>query len=561
MATLDQNDDAIKAERARQSKLTRAALMRLAEARRQKTQFELDFREGYWFAAPHRRRSVYSNVKPTQWKPKDAAELNTSFAFEICGDFPTVILNTFCPEQANWVTRRLPPGVAQGLQDDVKEKIQRATQAQDKDVFLSIGASNFYAESGKAFNPDLALGTVAMWIDHPVTWKSPRCQAIPLRELEINVGPDGSIDDRFVVRWTKLRYLDAILPKTPLPEKIRKARDKDDSKDCQVIWGFWRIYDDTQDEKWQHVVLIDETMVASSELTGEGCCPLIVARFNPCPEWAFGMGPLIQALPDLRMMDELDGDRIDNINLMLRPPIGFPDDSFANISEGLEAGFAYPVRPGSEGAIKNIYEPPAPAAAIYFTQDKEMRIKRLFFLDWPDQLGKTPPTATQWLDQMTLAQRRIGTPGMPFWKEWCAGAFQRFVYLLEKAGKIEKIRVNGKIVPLMPYNPAQRSAEQEEVAMFARFGEIGGQMFPEEFKMKVDGSKTLEKLASKMSVNDVVVWRDEGAVAGAIGNIAKLIGGATPGAPAMPQGQPMPQDTAGAPTAAPKFEVRSNGPF
>lgn len=561
MATLDQNtreQDEIKAAAAAKAGICKTALYRLAEARRQKVQFEMDMREGYWFAAPHRRRTVYSNTRPTEWKPKDAAELNTSFAFELCGDFPTVMINTFTPEAGTWVTRRIPPSVTRKMQEDERTKIKRDTDAQDKEIFLEISASNFYAESGKLFNPDLALGTVAMWIDKGASWAPPECQAIPIRELEINVGPKGQIDDRFLVRWTKLRYLDAVLPGVPLPEKIRKAKAKDDTKDCQVVWGFWRIYDDTEDEKWQHVVLIDDMLVNDSLIKGKGCCPLVVARFNACPEWAYGTGPLIQALPDLRMMDELAGDRVDNINLMLRPPIGFPDDSFANISEGLEAGFAYPIRPGSEGAVKNIYEPPAPDAAIYFTQDMEMRIKRLFFLDWPDQLGKTPPTATQWLDQMTLAQRRIGTPGLGFWKEWCAGVFERFTYLLEKGGAIQKIRINEKPVPLMPYNPAQRAAEQEEVAMFARFGEIGGQMFPEEWKVKVDGSATLEKLAGKMSVNDIVVWREEGAVAGAISNIAKLVGGATPGAPALPQGMPMPQDTTGAPTAAPKFEVRSN---
>lgn len=536
------------------------ALTRLADARKQKVQFELDMREGYFFAAPHRQRTVYSTTRPSTTKPKDAALLNTSFGFEICGDFPTVIINTFFPKQAPWVVRRAGAMVP----EEQVEQIELEATEQDGKVFKSIIASNFYAEVGKAFNPDLALGTVALWIDHKNKWMPPNVQCVPLRELEINLGPDGAVDDRFLVRYTKLRHLPAVLPGVAIPEKINKKAEKDGGKDCIVVWGFWRIYDDTGDEKWRHVVLIDDTLVHEAELKGAGSCPLLVARFNATPEWSFGTGPLIQALPELRMMDELAGKQIKNVDMLLAPPIAFPDDSFTNISEGIETGFAYPVRPGSEGAIKNIYDPPSPDPAIYFTQDREQKIKRLFFLDWPTQRGDTPPTATQWLDEMTLAQRRIGTPGETFWFEFCAGSFQRFLYLLEKAGQVMPITVDdgeGKKRPvsLMPYNPAQRSAEQEEVALFSRFAQIGTQAFPEEWKLATDGAKTLDNIANKMGVNAIWAKRSKADVQAAIGNIKSLMGGNAAGAPAIP-GQPGPgPDIAGPAPNQPTYALKGRG--
>jgi hypothetical protein len=39
---------------------------------------------------------------------------------------------------------------------------------------------------------------------------------------------------------------------------------------------------------------------------------------------------------------------------------------------------------------------------------------------------------------MARAQRRIGRPGLPFWREGPAKIFLRFKYLLERAGAISR---------------------------------------------------------------------------------------------------------------------------
>lgn len=359
-------------------KLAGQAKDRLAQARYQKTQFELDLREGYWFAAPHRARNVLSTTKTVKVKPKDAQELNTSFAFELCGDFPTVIINTFMPPVQPWFARR-PASI---VPKESRKQVQDEAAEGDLAIFEAITGSNFYAECGKAFEPDLALGTIGMWVEPRKGYEPIRCQAIPIRELEINTGPDGSVADRFIVRYTQFGFLPELLPGVTLPEKFSKAVDKRPTAECILVWGFWPLYEDDGEETWQSVVMIDGELVGPCpKIKGAGSCPLVVARFGASPEWAWGTGPLIKALPDLRSLDELSMKKIKAIDMALMPPVGYPDDSIAHLADGIEAGMAYPMRPGSEGALKNIYDPPKQDAAIYFTQDLEQRLKRLFFLD------------------------------------------------------------------------------------------------------------------------------------------------------------------------------------
>jgi hypothetical protein len=247
------------------------------------------------------------------------------------------------------------------------------------------------------------------------------------------------------------------------------------------------------------------------------------------------------------------------IDFTLDPPIAFPDDSFANIEEGIETGMAYAIRPGTGGDIKNLYEPHPTNAAIYQTQDLIQGIKRGFFLDFPEQTGDTPPSATQWTDEVEKAQRRIGTPGRPFWREFCAAVFLRFAYLLEKAGVNQPVEVDGKRISCVPVNPAEIAAQAQDVAAFAKFAQIGAMVAPEEFKIWTDGQETLIKLADKLSANKIWVQRQPDHVAAAIAQIKQLLSGQPAGAPSIggPGAAPAPDAGGTAPNPA---ELMSRGP-
>lgn len=508
---------------------------RLVEARRWKEYFVLDFKECYFFASPHRQRQISSQTKPAEARMLDAPELQTSLAFELCQDFVTEVVNTYMPEAQKWCERG--PGMM--LPAQMWEQIKDRVRADDLKIFEAIKASNLYAEVQKAFFPDLAIGTTGMWIDRRHPHLPISALAVPLREMEVNLGPDGEIDDRFVIRYTRNSYVETLLPGIELPAEIKDLARNKPSEKTEVRWGFWRDWDRTDDECWKHVVMVKDRVVHTADLKGEGSCPFLVMRFNPSADWPWGLGPMMQGLPDLRQIDELEGQKIENVELHLTPPITYPDDSFTAIEQGLEPRMAYPIRPGTEGAVKPIYAPPPPDAAIYQHQEMEKRLKRLFFVDFPEQSGDTPPTLGQWLDEMARAQRRIGTPGLPFWREGPAKIFLRFKYLLEAAGTIAPVKVNGVSVSLQAYNPAQRAAEQQDIATALQYAQAGAGMFPEEWRMMVDGGATLKALADKMRVTGLIKFRNPEDVQKFVQQITPLIAarhepGATPAPAAGP---------------------------
>jgi hypothetical protein len=293
-----------------------------------------------------------------------------------------------------------------------------------------------------------------------------------------------------------------------------------------VVWGFWRRWQDKGDECWQHVVMVGKSgnnLVHHVEIKGEGCCPLWVGRFNPTPDAPFGLGPMIQGLPSLRQIDEAELMLQENAELSLRPPTTFPSTSFSNVEQGFESGMTYPIMPGEENAIKNIYTAPAANPENYAYEQKLKKLRKLFYVDLPEQTGDTPPTLGQWLDEMARAQRRIGTPGLPFWRD-LSQIFIRYKYLLEKSGAIAPMEVKGTKVATLAENPAQAAADQQELAEAARTAQILGGMFPEEWKMNVDGRKTMEKWISKSRTGGLLELRTIDKVKEAVDQMAKLAG-------------------------------------
>jgi hypothetical protein len=268
----------------------------------------MDFRECYFFASPHRQRVNSTSSQTDRSRIQDAGELNTDEAFILCGDFVTEIVNAFMPEAKPWCER----GPGMDCRPRSGRRSRPTSSKGDQAIFNAMKASNLYPEVAKAFYPDLAIGTVGLWIERPHPAAPIVNSAIPLRELDVNLGPYGEIDDRFAVRATRNVHVRELVGEeiwAKIGDNLKKEIVEKPKERTQVVWGFWRRWEDKSDECWQHVVMVGKNgnnLVHDVEIKGEGCCPLWVGRFNPTPDSPFGLGPLIQGLPSLRQIDEAE---------------------------------------------------------------------------------------------------------------------------------------------------------------------------------------------------------------------------------------------------------------
>lgn len=513
--------------------LDKAALQRLRDAFAQKRHFDRDMREAYFFSAPERSMVVVSSAK--QIREQDLpGDLNTSIGMEESENFSTTLISSFMPEGLEWVKLEAAVEVPETLVQEVDERAAEHVTT----TFQLLQQSNFYAELATALNPDGAVGTFGLWIDEGRRAHDPiHVQAVPLREMDLNYGPDGSIDTRFITRHTKHRFVKSLVPKDAvLPREVEDGIKNQPDAAIAVRWGFWRCWERLDDVVWHYVVMVRDKVVWCTELVGEGSCPFVAPTFNRAPDTAYGSGPLIKALPELRQIDALQKALAEGVDQTVRPTMTYPDDGFASIEGGVEPGTWMPIRPGTEDAVKPMFPAPKLDPAYFDHAARERRIKKLFYNDFPEQRADTPPTATQWVDEMAMAQRKIGTPGLKFWRECPREIFLRFYFLAKKRGLVQPVKVKGvaEAVSLAPYNPTQRAQDSQKVANALRAGQAAASLWPEEFKAAVDGTKTSQNIFRLMGANDVIVMREAKDVQQAVGMVSQLMGGGqAPAAPPM----------------------------
>lgn len=524
------------------------AKRRLALARRQKALFEPDLRECYWFAAPLLDRTITSQSSSEPYRPRDAAELSTQLAMEVTDDFATEAINTYLPETGGWYA--LKPSVSVKLADAAAAAALKGQIGQTEATIADmIASSNFHARLPQAFVPDGTIGTVAMHIDDQRPGEPTVCQSIPLSELEINVGPFGDVDDRFIVRRTRYRYLEALIGDL-LAAAPREIQDKEKNRPndrCELRWGWWRDWSDKGDVAWHHVVMVGPHLLKSTTLKGWGSCPLIIGRFNPNPLFPFGNGPLLKALPNLRTIDEATALTLERFEIAAHPPFGYPDDGVVNFEGGIGPGEGVPMRPGSGRDFVKLFFEGDPNIQFLVQADLEKQVRRTFYADYPDQRGKTPPTASQWLDELVRAQRRMTTPGASFWREFCAEVVMRFHFLGTSRGLLPKIEAAGRVISVAPHNPAQRAADLDQVQTAQNFVAFANTAFPQIAQTAIDPLATLAAVKAKLG-DRLVSLNTAQQMQAALSQFSDALkSGAGPG----PYTPPPNQDIGGQPPGAP----------
>jgi len=480
------------------------ANQRLADARAQKDGVAQDIREAYFFTNPRLYRQVRSDSPPTT-KVDDETQVVTGVGTEANEDFATEVLTAFFPPAIPWV-QSMPTA---NVKKADKAKMVAAAKAVDDQVFDEIRSSNLDAELGTALTPDIGVGTIGLWVDEDSGHLPIRVQHVPIRELEINVGPRGDVDDRFAVKYIRYRSLRAMIPNVEIPAHFAKKIEKKPNEYVRVAWGFWRDWNVRGDEVWTAVIMLDGEVVWHGDRKGEGSVELLVARFAPDNLHAFGNGPSIKALPDLRVLDALTEAQQNRGLTSMNPPFAFPDDGIMNFEGGIRDGMAYPKRPGGgPNDIVPLYFAGDVNLGFFTTEDLRRSIRRKHFADYPEQAGKTPPTATQWADEMAKSQRRLGTPGAKFFNEGPVQIFNRFRFLGQRRKTVQPYEYEGKPLVCRPSNPAAKALEQQEVAMATRLLEILNAFFPQFMATVVDPVKTATALKEKLG-DKIITFRSE----------------------------------------------------
>lgn len=434
----------------------------------------------FMFTCPGREHD-FSRFKSSS-KTVDETQVFVSIGEDSATDLAGDLVTYYTPAEVKWSEYL----VVMEIPEDAAQQVLALVQDREDKLWDVIQASNYNDISPRLFFEAATHGTPALWVTTSHLAQPVHCEVVPPEQLYITPGHNGYLD-RFRETMVHASTLPALLQdyQVDLTDPTLVEKIKIPAAVCCVVWGFWIDWKDMGNPQWRCEITVDGKRVTPAEPVTlgpiAGSCPLLVGRFNPQTSQPWGRGPGIKALPDLRTLDRVSETVLSALDQAIMNTLIYADDGTLDLSEGLEAGRAYPASPRFDGNGVMELNRGVNVDQGWYTEERiEARIRTAFYQDGPRQRGDTPPTAAQWLDERRRVQQRLGKPSAPLWSEMILPMVQRFEYLAVKIGRLpDAITHDGQVITVMPISPLQKAQNQDKVmtseanmqAAFAVFGE------------------------------------------------------------------------------------------
>lgn len=486
---------------------------RVELARRDKNRHISRIEDCYKYGMPWRH-------KVNQSEPQDQLdEIFDEELMTVLEDFSSDMLNTFTPQKDEWVE----PKPTKTLDSGQQNQIAQALSDYKRVVFAEMARSNLYQALQEAYL-DLGPGTMCLIIDDLDASEPIHCQAIAANDCLLLKGPYGQIGLRGRERKVVAEDIPTLWPDAK--KQNGEQWQPGDMTELDVVDAVLRDWNDKSDEVWTYYVMVGGDVALEKKHTGKGSCPFIVGRWSRDPTTAWGFGPTYKTLPAIKTLNHFRYTSLKNYDKEVDPVVSYEDDGVVNTEHGINSGDWVPRAVGSQ-APEVLESKSRMDVAIFNIDEVRASIRRAHYQDRPEQKGKTPPTAQQWMDERAETARRMGTPGTNLVIEWQYPIFRRFAYLLAQRGVLPKVELNGEAIALEPVSPLLRAQEQEEVIRLDRFVELLAARFgPEIVNVLVDQFGYSARLAEKLGVDPELVRTEDD-----IGQIMEQIGPLLTGTP------------------------------
>lgn len=350
--------------------------------------------------------------------------------------------------------------------DTVDQKTKDALQKATKTFFDFLNTSNFSTAISEVAL-DLMVGTGALRFDEGDSNDEPfKFSALPLSALEIEEGPDGTVENTYMCREPAARHLQRLYPGIELYDLSVETQDliKDEAKAGTIVKVVQcEIY--SPETKHYYGVVVEEKAKQIIWRYDYGTsCPDIVARATKTAGETFGRGRVMLALADAKTLDKMQEFTLRQAALQVAPPMTGVSDGVLNpYTASLTPNTIIPVasndngspslRPLELGGNFNITE--------VMMNDLRQRVRRIMIGPEPSEGAVKSATEIDVSDRNRLWA--MNGEFMRIQSELLAKVIARGVFILQKKGLMAKFKVNGRAVAVKYTSPFAKSQASEDV--------------------------------------------------------------------------------------------------
>jgi len=402
------------------------------------------------FAAP--QRETFSIHSPGQTKNRFIYD---STAEEGLDQFTSRLQGSLVPAQIQWMKLTAGDDIPKNEKEEVDKELAQATDT----FFTHLNHSNFDTEITPAFN-DLAIGTGCVLVEENDFNESSAVvfTNIPLAELYVEKPARGPVKNIWRKQSVEAGSIKTTWPDADIPTDLKKVIDKDPMSEVSILSA---MLFNTVSKKYDQLVIWEKKVIFTQSFNTRR---MIAFRWKVTPGEAYGRGPAISKLPDIRTVNKIVEIRLGNGAIQMSGLYtGRSDGIFNPHTVTVAPGAIIPV--GSNDNANPTLKALTPSGNINITledlQDGRENIRKAFFSSPLGEISDPVRSATENILRNQEFLKNAGASIGRQMSELVGPLVAAVVDILKERGKIPDIEVNGKDVTIKPTSPLAKAADQE----------------------------------------------------------------------------------------------------
>ncbi len=479
-----------------------ALLQRRAAAKKRKDMWQSAYQETQRYAMP--ARETFS------WQTEGAIKNNVLYDTTL-QDLSYTAANTMLailfPPWEIWA--RFAPGGAI-KKEDLTPEIIGGLQKATKTVFDFLHTSNFSTVAGE-YALDLLVGTAAIQMDEGDNDNPFIFSSIPLSAIELEEGPNGSVETTFLPKCPSARNLLRTYPGMELmdlPQELAELVLGQPDKEVPVIQC--EVYH-PPNKRYYGIVVHEASKQIIWRYDYGTSCPKIVTRATKLSGELYGRGRAMLALSDAKTLDKMVEFTLRHSAMQVAPP-------YTAISDGVLNPYTAELRPNTILPVAS-NDNGNPSLRVLETGGnfqigevimENLRASLRRKMLGPDLSDGAIKSATE----ISVSDRnRLWAMGGEFARiqyEGLAKIMARAAFILQRKGLIPKFEINGRQVTITYTSPFAKSQSAEEIGALLRTLQSGDMMSvgPETVKLGLKVENIPAWIARKEGVDEDLIRSD-----------------------------------------------------
>lgn len=437
-------------------------LKRFRKAKERKSNWDKRYEEALDFAAPERQ--TYNQVVEGT---KKSDKVFDGIAGNALDAFVSNLQSSLFPPAKAWLNLR----AGFGIQKDGRDKANKELADVAEVAFNAIRNSNFDTQISSSFY-DYALGVGALMVIKGTPEQPLHFVSTHVARLYIEEGAFGRPEGIFRENEVPFMAITQEWPDANIPKEVAEQYKEDTTKKLKVIEAL--IPKRIQEPKPGETALQEVDGYCYYVYTEQGehelvkreqkSSPWIVFRWPGLPEQLYPEGPLLKALPDIKVYNKVKELLLKKGSRDLLGMYTVTDEGVLNV-DNFQFGSSMFLPVESQDSIKVL-----PAAgdmgqlSQFLFSDLESKINKAMFAEPLGRVDAPVKTATEIAYRQAELAKKIGSAFGRLQYELMQPLINRILFILEELGLIELdgYKVDGRVINIEYMSPLALAQDQED---------------------------------------------------------------------------------------------------